>query len=54
MTFKTRFRENGDQSDGKTREVDNIYILDFCSVDTEVYNTQVMCEKCQAILLRNK
>ena len=32
----------------------HIRFLQNCSVDTEVYNTQIMCEKIQAILLRNK
>ena len=54
MTFKTRFRENGDQSDGKGTLSQHIRILQNCSVDTEVYSIQVMCEKFQVILLRNK
>ena len=32
----------------------HIIILQNCSVDTEVYSIQVMYEKCQDILLRNK
>ena len=32
----------------------HIRFLQSCSVDTEVYSTQVMCEKFQAILLINK
>ena len=32
----------------------HIIILQNCSVDTEVYSIQVMCEKFQVILLRNK